>query len=32
MPPPIWKSLALAGVLMNVDADLTQQPLMAYGA
>ncbi len=32
MPPPPWRALALASVLMNVDADLTQQPLMAYGA
>ncbi len=32
MPTPLWRALALASVLMNVDADLTQQPLMAYGA
>ena len=24
MPPGLWKSLALASMLMNVDADLTQ--------
>jgi hypothetical protein len=24
MPPPLWRSLALASMLMNVDADLTQ--------
>jgi hypothetical protein len=24
MPPALWRSLALASMLMNVDADLTQ--------
>ena len=23
MPPPLWRTLALASMLMNVDADLT---------
>ncbi len=32
MPAPLWRALALASVLMNVDADLMQPPLMAYGA
>ncbi len=31
MPTPLWRALALASVLMNVDADLTGPPLMAYG-
>ena len=26
MPPQLWRALALASVLMNVDADLTQAP------
>jgi len=26
-----WRALALASVLMNVDADLTQPPLLAHG-
>jgi len=26
MPAPLWRTLALASVLMNVDADLTQPP------
>jgi len=26
MPPKLWRALALASVLMNVDADLTLQP------
>ncbi|MBT9488066.1 MAG: hypothetical protein IV093_11210 [Rubrivivax sp.] len=26
MPAPLWRSFALASVLMNVDADLTQPP------
>jgi hypothetical protein len=27
MPAPWWRALALASVLMNVDADLMQTPL-----
>jgi hypothetical protein len=30
MPPALWRSLELASVLMNFDADLSQPP--AYGA
>jgi hypothetical protein len=26
MPPPLWRSLELASVLLNVDADLLQPP------
>jgi hypothetical protein len=26
MPAHLWRALALASVLMNVDADLTQEP------
>jgi hypothetical protein len=29
MPPHLWKAFALASVLMNVDADLTQPPLLS---
>jgi len=29
MPPHLWKALELASVLMNIDADLTQPPLLA---
>jgi hypothetical protein len=29
MPAALWTSLELASVLMNVDADLTQPPLMS---
>ena len=29
MPAPLWRSLALASLLMNVDADLTQPPLLS---
>ncbi|MEO5735738.1 MAG: hypothetical protein ABIN96_11875 [Rubrivivax sp.] len=29
MPPSLWRTLSLASVLMNVDADLTQPPLFA---
>jgi hypothetical protein len=29
MPEPLWRSLELASVLMNVDADLTQPPLLS---
>jgi hypothetical protein len=32
MPEPLWRSFALASVLMNVDADLTQPPLLSAGA
>lgn len=31
MPEPLWRSFALASVLMNVDADLTQAPLLSAG-
>lgn len=31
MPAPLWRTLALASVLMNVDADLTQPPLLSEG-
>ncbi len=27
MPPPLWRALSLASVLMNVDAELLQPPL-----
>lgn len=27
MPAPLWRALALASLLMNVDADLLQPPL-----
>jgi len=30
MPAALWRSLELASVLMNVDAELTQPPLMSY--
>lgn len=29
MPAPLWRTLELASVLMNVDADLTQPPLLS---
>lgn len=29
MPEPLWRTLSLASVLMNVDADLTQPPSFA---
>ena len=29
MPPHLWKAFELASVLMNVDEDLTQQPLLS---
>ncbi len=32
MPEPLWRSLALASVLMDVDADLLQPPLLDAGA
>lgn len=28
MPPALWRSLELASVLMDVDADLTQPPCL----
>ncbi len=31
MPPHLWKAFELASVLMNVDADLTQPPLLSDG-
>jgi len=31
MPAPLWRSLALASMLMNVDADLLLPPLMSDG-
>lgn len=31
MPDTLWRSLALASLLMNVDAELTQPPLMSAG-
>ena len=30
MPAPLWRSLELASALMNLDADLTQPPLLSY--
>lgn len=29
MPPHLWRTLELASVLMNVDADLMQPPLLS---
>lgn len=29
MPAHLWRALSLASVLMNVDADLTQPPMLA---
>jgi hypothetical protein len=29
MPAPLWRSLALASVLMDVDADLLQPPCLS---
>ena len=31
MPPPLWRALALASALMNVDADLLQAPPLGAG-
>jgi hypothetical protein len=31
MPADLWRALALASVLMNVDADLLQPPLLGDG-
>ncbi len=30
MPEPLWRAFSLASVLMNLDADLTQPPLLAH--
>ena len=32
MPAPLWRTLELASVLMNLDADLTQPPLLSSGS
>ncbi len=32
MPAPLWRTLELASVLMDVDADLTQPPLLSDGS
>ena len=29
MPPPLWRALELASVLMGFDADVTQPPLLS---
>ncbi len=31
MPAHLWRALELASVLMGVDEDLSQPPLLAYG-
>ena len=31
MPTRLWRTLELASVLMNLDAELTQPPLLAEG-
>lgn len=31
MPEPLWRALTLASLLMNVDADLIQPPLLSAG-
>ena len=31
MPAPLWRTLALASVLLDVDADLLQPPLLEAG-
>lgn len=31
MPEPLWRTLSLASVLMNVDADLIQPPALDAG-
>jgi hypothetical protein len=31
MPAPLWRSFELASALMNIDADLTQPPLLSFG-
>jgi hypothetical protein len=31
MPAGLWRTLELASVLMNVDADLTQPPMLSEG-
>jgi len=30
MPAPLWRTLELASVLLDVDADLRQAPLLAH--
>jgi len=32
MPAPLWRTFALASVLMDVDADLTQAPQLSDSA
>ena len=32
MPAALWRALELASVLMNLDADLTQPPLLSSGS
>ena len=32
MPAPLWRTLELASVLMDVDADLIQPPLLTDGS
>lgn len=31
MPPALWRSLELASVLINFDADVSQEPLLSAG-
>ena len=31
MPPHLWRALSLASLLMNVDAELTQAPMLGEG-
>lgn len=31
MPDALWRKLALASALMNIDADFTQPPLLSAG-
>jgi len=31
MPEPLWRTLSLASLLMNVDADLVQPPALDAG-
>lgn len=31
MPDHLWRKLTLASALMNIDADLTQPPLLSAG-
>ena len=30
MPPPLWRAFELASVLMNLDAELRQPPLLEF--